>query len=573
MTTVGTLTWHKAGELQRRPAWGIQALPHVMIRVKRIFPRVQTSTTGRVHVVDTPDVAADLEWLTVRHPLDMDDATAARLATRVAEHRTRVTAVDDLMAGRTALALELEPSRKLREYQLVGAQMARTTGRMILGDEVGLGKTTTGGALFGDPDALPALVVCPPHLQRQWVRELGEIWPLLRCHIATKGTPYDLARVRGSGGSAPDVLIISYPKLAGWEDALAGQFPTVIFDEVHDLRAGTDTKKGTAAARIADPARTVLGMTATAVFNYGDEIHNLYSIIHPDALGSRAEFLREHGGRQVGNHATIADPAALGSYLREQGLFLRRSRRDVGRELPDAQRIRHEIDSDPAALDAVSADVAAMARLVLDSTANREDRFVAAGQFDLKLRQATGVAKAPYVAEFVRLLLESEERVVLFGWHRQCYDIWLDRLADYNPALYTGTESPTQKQAAVDRFTRGDSRVLMISLRSGAGLDGLQQYARTCVFGELDWSPAVHDQAIGRLNRDGQEHPVAAYFPVSNTGADPTMEEVLQLKQGQSRPINDPDAPLFEPTPEAALDRVRLLARQVLRGNRPAAAA
>jgi hypothetical protein len=44
------------------------------------------------------------------------------------------------------------------------------------------------------------------------------------------------------------------------------------------------------------------------------------------------------------------------------------------------------------------------------------------GDFDWKMRQATGIAKAPYVAEFVKLLLESEQKVVLFGWHRDVYD-------------------------------------------------------------------------------------------------------------------------------------------------------
>jgi hypothetical protein len=62
------------------------------------------------------------------------------------------------------------------------------------------------------------------------------------------------------------------------------------------------------------------------------------------------------------------------------------------------------------------------------------------------MRRATGLAKAPYVADFVRLLLESEPKVVLFGWHRDVYEIWLDRLADLNPSLYTGSESSGSAQ-------------------------------------------------------------------------------------------------------------------------------
>ena len=36
--------------------------------------------------------------------------------------------------------------------------------------------------------------------------------------------------------------------------------------------------------------------------------------------------------------------------------------------------------------------------------------FLASGELDYKLRQATGIAKAPFVSEFVRLLVEQDER-------------------------------------------------------------------------------------------------------------------------------------------------------------------
>ncbi|MDI7181059.1 hypothetical protein QMO16_29155, partial [Klebsiella pneumoniae] len=71
--------------------------------------------------------------------------------------------------------------------------------------------------------------------------------------------------------------------------------------------------------------------------------------------------------------------------------------------------------------------------------AYRGEKMRAAGEFDQLVRQATGVAKAPYVAEFVRLLLESGQQVLLFGWHREVYSIWREKLADYNPVMYTGT--------------------------------------------------------------------------------------------------------------------------------------
>ncbi|MGV3617929.1 MAG: hypothetical protein ACO1SV_21600 [Fimbriimonas sp.] len=100
--------------------------------------------------------------------------------------------------------------------------------------------------------------------------------------------------------------------------------------------------------------------------------------------------------------------------------------------------------------------------------------------------------------------------------------------------MYTGTESPAQKVGSVRRFTEGHSKVFICSLRSGAGLDGLQHACSTVVFGELDWSPQVMDQVVGRLDREGQQKPVTAYFLTIDDGADPFMLEVLGSKQSQS---------------------------------------
>lgn len=555
--------------------WGMRAVPHVMIRAKRIFPRARANHAGQIVVADTTDVAADLEWFTARYPLDMDDDTAARLAVQAGAYRARHEAVDDILAGRATLDLAMEPARTPREYQLVAAAMARTSRRLLIADDVGLGKTTEAALLLAEADALPALVVCQTHLPSQWVRELAATWPLLVTHSATKARPYDLTagfrggrgRARIPAGVTPDVVVMGYSKLAGWGHALVGQVRTVIFDEVQELRHGLDTEKGVAARLVADQADYVLGLSASPVYNYGSEVHNIFEIMAPEALGTREEFVREWGAGAAGSsgQTKVGDPAALGTFLRDQGLMLRRTRADVHRELPEPIRIRQEVRSDPEALERVRGDVAAMARLILDPATDRKQAFALSGEIDWKLRQATGIAKAPYVAEFVRMLLDSEEKVVLAGWHRATYELWLDALAEFGPRLYTGSESPTQKEAAKDAFVDGDCRVLMLSLRSGVGLDGLQKAASVVVFGELDWSPAVHDQVIGRLARDGQASTVAAYFLVCDDGSDPVMDEVLELKHQQAEPIRNPDLPLVTPLPDTG-DRIKRLARAVLDG-------
>jgi SNF2 family DNA or RNA helicase len=341
--TYGTLTHHALK--QQRPQWSIQAAPHVMIRIKRVLPQARTNRSGHVMLTDTLDTARDIEWIRDRYPLDMNDRTAAVLADRLAGWTHRKQAVDDILGGHPGTALLTQPARAPREYQLQFAAMIRATGRLLLADDVGLGKSFSGLLVLAELDALPALVVTLTHLPQQWLGELTASWPGLLGHAVTSGTPYDLRNARGNNGNHPDVLVMNYHKLAGWAHALAGQVRTVIFDEIQELRHGTSTAKGTAAAKVADDATYVAALSATPIYNYGGEIHNIFEIIAPGHLGSREEFLREWGGSDFNSKMTVKDPAALGTYLRDSGLLLRRTRKDVHREIPEPLRIRQEISA------------------------------------------------------------------------------------------------------------------------------------------------------------------------------------------------------------------------------------
>lgn len=559
MKTHGELRYNASGDV-----WLLKGEPYLMIRVKRMFPRCYSHREGHVTMSDTDEVARDLEWLLQRFPLELDDQSRLHLTERADAHRSLEVDVDLILTGQRPHLVFHDPARPARDYQLVAADLALRTHRLLLADELGLGKSMSALLVLRDPEALPALVVCPTHLPVQWQDELNKTLPWLRSHVLRQGQPYDVARHRSMRGHEPDVLICGYSKLRGWDSALAGKIRTVIFDEAQELRR-RDSEKWRAASHIADKASFRVGCTATPVYNYAGEIHSIMEVIAPGALGTRDEFLREWSGRaqgMKGDHMSVKDPAALGRYLRSEGLLLRRTRKDVGRELPDVIRVPHAIDTDADMLERLTGDVIDLADLIVKRKLKPAEHFRAAGEFDWKMRRATGLAKAPFVADFVHLLCETDEQVVLFGWHRDVYEIWESKLAPLSPAFFTGTESPAQKRRSRDAFLDGEARVMVMSLRAGSGLDGLQEASHLAVFGELDWSPGMHEQCIGRLQRDGQEEPVVAYFLVSDSGSDPVMAEVLNVKRMQSEPILEPDTKMF--TAASTTDRVRMLALDVL---------
>jgi len=555
MRTYGTVEFSQVTRLgETASRWVIETEPHVALRVKRLFGRVaKNGTPGHIEVLATDETSRDILWLLQRYPLRIQESDRAELELRSAAYEQRVVDVGRLLSGDIApraFDLALPP----REYQRIAAEAALRTRGLLVADDVGLGKTISAIAMLTEPSTRPALVVTLTHLTTQWARELNRFAPDLTVHVIKKGTPYDIAGGKKKHGRDeilehrfPDVLVTNYHKLAGWASTLAGTMRTVIFDEVQELRRGKESAKGTAANCIARAAQYRLGLSATPVYNYGGEFFHVMEALRPGALGTLDEFLREWCMERYGtSQAPVRDPVAFGSYVRETGLMIRRTRADVSRELPEVMVMPQHVDADTEALNRVSVDVAELARVILRSTSEFTERGQAARELDWRLRQATGIAKAPYVAAFVRLLVESGEHVVLYGWHREVYSIWMDLLKDLSPVMFTGSESVTQKDLARDAFVGGAAKVLVMSLRAGQGIDGLQEKSRTVVFGELDWSPGVHEQCIGRVHRDGQKDPVAVYYLLSDSGSDPVIADVLGVKRTQIEGIRDPNAPLVE---------------------------
>lgn len=530
--------------------WYIKLEPHVAIRFKRMFAQIKSTQIGEFMMTDTIEAARDLAWFVERYPVVMDGATEEHLRMQVDRHTEQTSMVDALLAG-TLPPSPVELARPLRAYQQVAAELAFVKRRMLLGDDVGLGKTSTAIGLIARAECRPAVVVTLTHLPRQWEAEIQTVAPSLRTHIIKKRAIYDIGTTGRKNHPSllgtPDVILISYSKLDAWAETLGSLVKTVIFDEVQELRH-RGTSKFAGGSHLSKCATYAMGLSATPFYNYGGEMWSVMDCVSPDSLGTHDEFSTAwcKDNWQDGK-LKIKDPKAFGMHLRDAGLMLRRTRKDVERELPPISKIPQLVESDKATLDKLTENCASLADALLNQTERfRGEKMKQSEEFSMLLRQATGVAKAAYVAEFVRLLVESGEKVVLYGWHREVYKIWREKLNDLRPALYSGSESVNQKEEAKQRFITGDTNVLIISLRSGAGLDGLQHVCRTVVIGELDWSPGVIEQCIGRVARDGQTDPVSVYYMLSDCGADPFMSEVLGLKRQQIEGLRNGEEDLIE---------------------------
>lgn len=519
---MGTLSYNR-----RSKCWVVKGDPAVTEMCKRLFPGSAGSKRGEARFTAHRRIIGDLCWLMMRFPLEVKLKDLPLWDQAVAEARQ--------YAIRQARAAQM-PARatppagsfhgELMDFQQEGLSFLLQHDRCLLADEMGLGKTVQALACIASERALPVLIIPPAHLTRNWQEETARFLRVEgrapRIHVIRGLKPYDLPEA--------DVYIMHYLLLRGWKQVLK-DFPVraVIFDEIQELRhAGTE--KYSAASLLSEECSRVIGLSGTPIYNKGGEIWNVINILDFHFLGDWESFSREwcygYGS------AVVIKPDVLGAYLKREGLMLRRTKQEVLKELPPKRRLVQELDWNDKLYAQMMAPVLPMLeKWKQDGEMTPSQRAILEESISQQARQATGIAKAPYVCQFVRMLLDGGEKVLLFAHHHAVMDVYRQELKSFSPGFITGRETSAEKTKAVERFMSGHTDVLCISLRAASGLN--LQRATCVVFGELDWSPAVHAQAEDRAHRIGQEDSLLCYYLVSPQGSDAEMQEALGLKVSQ----------------------------------------
>ena len=520
--TYGTLSYNR-----RSRCWVVKGDPSVTEMCKRLFPGSAGSKRGEARFPAHRRTAGELCWLMMRFPLTVKMADLPLWDKAVAD--ARAYAVRQEQAARMPSRMtppEGSFTGELMAFQQEGLAFLLQHDRCLLADEMGLGKTVQALSWLASTGLFPALVIPPAHLTRNWQEETARFLRIdgapPRVHVIRGLKPYDLPEA--------DVYVMHYLLLRGWKEALPTlPFRAVIFDEIQELRH-TGTEKYSAASLLSESCEHVIGLSGTPIYNRGREIWNVINILDYHFLGDWESFSREwcYG---YGN-AVVVKPDLLGAYLKREGLMLRRTKQEVLRELPPKRRLVQELDwNDKVYARLMEPILPELLRWKSDGTLTASARAMLEEQISQRARQATGVAKAPYVCQFVRALLEGGEKVLLFAHHHEVMDIYKKELHAFAPGFITGRETSAMKDRAVERFMTGKTDLVCISLRAASGLN--LQRATCVVFGELDWSPAVHSQAEDRAHRIGQEDSLLCYYLVSPQGSDAAMQEALGLKVSQ----------------------------------------
>jgi superfamily II DNA or RNA helicase len=435
----------------------------------------------------------------------------------------------------------------LHQIETVRKVLKQFRGRVLLADEVGLGKTIEAGMVLKEYAlrgmAEHTLVLTPASLVGQWREELETKFRL------TFATTYDqLLRDEPQAFWAQDRIVASIATARRREHAerlIERQFDLIIVDEAHHLR-----DRSSQSWKLVDSLnkRFLLLLSATPVQNDLVELYNLLTLLKPGIFRTLKEFRLAY--MTPGKPRQPANSERLRGLMR--GAMIRNTRAVVALKLPRRHATTIKVDGGPGEAKAYADLAAAARRLVAEGQAKRERLSLhhllsAAGSSPRAAavavaRVAARNAGDPIWAELAERWAAIEtggkeaalidlvqrnptEKKLVFVHSRETLAHLADRLeeAGVSFARFDGSLSGPEKDAAIAAF-RDHATVLLCTQSGGEGRN--IQFCNTLINFDVPWNPMAIEQRIGRIDRIGQSREVFVFNLVTRG----TLEEqVLAL--------------------------------------------
>jgi superfamily II DNA or RNA helicase len=459
-----------------------------------------------------------------------------------------------------ALRAAAASAMRLMPYQLEPALAVVRQGatRLLIADEVGLGKTIQAGLIAAELSArkpsLRAVILVPAGLRDQWQLELARLFGL-PCTLADSAWLKEAAADRPAAvnpWALPGIYLASHdfvkrPEVLRPLEEVS--WDLFVMDEAHAASARTDRRA--AAHAVASRAACVVLLTATPPAESPQEYEALCAIgrfapegepillyrrtrldvgagaprrstllaVRPTESELRMHQLLEDYTRRIWQEAShrqddlarlaaiILRKRALSSAASLAASVRRRMALLVTPARPEAEQLQLPLgDEDPLADGEETAALGAPGM----ADASREQRWLALIA-EAAARAALHESKIRYLR---RLIRRVREPVIVFTEYRDTLERLRRALAkSADPLLVLhGGLSPIERSRVQREFNGASTpgRASAVLLATDAAAEGLNLHARcrTVLHFELPWSTTRLEQRAGRVDRFGQTHRV-----------------------------------------------------------------
>ncbi len=430
-------------------------------------------------------------------------------------------------------------------------------GRVLLSDEVGLGKTIEAGMIIKEylmrGMVKNVLILVPPSLVSQWQEEM-----LVKFGISFFTTS-DIEFLNGPVNFWKQPFIIASVNTAKgdkYRPIVTQQFyDLIVVDEAHHLR-----NRKTLAWRLVNEIkkRFILLLTATPIQNNLIELFNLITLLKPGQFRTEKEFKREYLKR--GSLKATADRERLRDLLKD--VMIRNTRSAIDIKLP--KRFAHTMRLEPgegerkvyAMLDGylrgndfkmslinlllreAESSPFALRDTLINLNSHRkgciEDILGA-------IETIKGFSKGDALIEILKRN-RGEKKVVFTQFAKTMdYITHLLRREEIESVTFRGDMRTGEKDSAISAFR--DGVPVLVSTESGGEGRNLQ-FCNTIINFDLPWNPMRIEQRVGRLHRIGQKRDVFIFnLSVKGTVEDYIIEildskiNMFEMVIGEVEPI------------------------------------
>lgn len=454
------------------------------------------------------------------------------------QHKERNLFVEDPMPE---LTIDIPLKREMFHYQKQGVAYNLIHERVLIGDDMGLGKSIQALASVIAQNAFPCLIICKNGLMHNWMKEIQE-WTNKRAFIFKNSIQHSWGTYFNVGEA--DIGIVNYDSLQKYfvtrirkpegeklrlkhiefkkEISL---FKSIIIDESHMVK-NPSVLRTKFCVGLCQGKRYVYLLSGTPVLNDAAELYPQLCMLGMESkFGTQADFKRQYSGKK-----NSANWKVLNARLKRFGYY-HRMKKDVLKDLPEKMRhvVLCDIDN----------------REEYDLAFNQFRTFLqerlklSGGQIDIKMRaealvqmgelkKLSAKGKMGTVLEWANDLTEQGEKYVLFTYHKNI----AHQLADTLPKFVTMVDADRDaKQARKEKFM-ADPEIMGIGCSITADAEGHTLTAASHLgLVELPWHYGKADQIESRIHRIGQKNGAMINYFIGKDTIDEKIYDLIMSKK------------------------------------------
>ncbi|MCP4336633.1 MAG: DEAD/DEAH box helicase family protein [Mycoplasma sp.] len=407
--------------------------------------------------------------------------------------------------------------------------MLRRKGRVILGDDPGLGKTAQSiSFLVRAVDSFPALIVCPASVKYNWKKEI-EKWTSIK----------DVQVIDGSGKKIkknPKITIMNYDILKKYEmDIIDRFYNTIVLDESHKIKS-KDAIRTQVITNISQGVPYILALSGTPIENRPIEIFSILHILQPKKYNDRNSFALKYCDAKKGRFGWDVSGASNLEELHEKikKVLIRRRKTDVLKDLPEKIRTTYYIDVSKKE----KKKYLQLENSFIEVTSEKrkiKHYLLAYNQFAKEIWELKRQAVFEYIENHC---IDQDKKLIVFAHNTIVINEIYERFKRIT-VFVDGSVKDEKRQKAVDSFQESEKVKLFIGQNIAAGEGITLTAASHLAIIQLPQKPSLLLQIEDRAHRYGQKNCVnIIYFFLEDSVEELFLQMLIKKEKIKNKSID-----------------------------------